>query len=80
VIVGRDTPDALEQYGREIGGTVFYDDDGRFWRQVGGGVPAWITWDARGRVLETLNGRPVGASERALVQLMAEELDLVGYL
>jgi len=80
VIVGRDSESALEEYAHEIGGTVFFDDDGRFWSQVGGGVPAWVTWDRDGRILETLHGRPVGGSTHALGQLMTEEMGLTGHL
>lgn len=80
VIVGRDQPDALEQYARQIGGTIFFDDDGKFWRQVGGGVPAWVAWDDQGRVLATLNGRPVGAPDHVLGEHLAEEMGLTDHL
>lgn len=77
VIIGRDEPDALARYAGLLGGAVYYDYDGEFWRQIGAhGVPAWITWDAEGRIRERLYGRPVGAPAHVLVDHMADELDL----
>jgi alkanesulfonate monooxygenase SsuD/methylene tetrahydromethanopterin reductase-like flavin-dependent oxidoreductase (luciferase family) len=81
VIVGRDDEDALAKYASRVGGAVYYDYDGDFWSQLGAdGVPAWVTWDAEGRVLEKIYGRPVGAPAHVLVNQMSEELDLEGLL
>lgn len=75
VIVGRDEREALERYARTLGGTVFFDDDGGFYRQLGAsGVPAWVSWDRRGRLGGTLYGRPVGAPTPALADHLGEAL------
>ena len=81
VIVGRDEPAALEQYARKLGGTVFFDDDGSFYRQLGAsGVPTWVSLDAQGNILERMAGRPHGASAELLVHYLGEQLGVGDYL
>ena len=81
VIVGQDEEEALEKYAQRLGGSVYYDYDGDFYRQLGaGGVPTWVTWDSKGRILETMSGRPLGAPTHVLVDHMGEELDLTDVL
>jgi hypothetical protein len=81
VILGRDDEDELAKYASRIGGAVYYDYDGDFYRQLGtSGVPAWVSWDSEGRILERMSGRPVGASAQDLVELMGKELDLADVL
>ncbi|MBW2312849.1 MAG: hypothetical protein JRH10_01560 [Deltaproteobacteria bacterium] len=81
VIVGRDEEDALDRYASRLGGSVYYDYDGEFYRQLGAsGVPAWVSWDSEGRILETMSGRPLGAPTHVLVDHMGEELDLTDVL
>jgi thiol-disulfide isomerase/thioredoxin len=77
VIVGRDEREVLERYAEQLGGPVFFDDDGAFLRQIGGGgVPAWISWDASGHVLEKFHGRPTGAAPPVLADHVSETLGL----
>ena len=77
VIVGRDEPAALDDYARELGGTIFFDDDGAFYRQLGGnGVPTWVSWDSDGRIGGRMYGRPAGGPTPLLVEYLGEELGL----
>jgi YD repeat-containing protein len=77
VIVGRDERAALERYAEQLGPPVFFDDDGAFLRQLGGGgVPTWVSWDASGRVLERFSGRPTGAPTPVLADHVSEILGL----
>lgn len=76
VIVGRDERATLESYAQHLGAPVFFDDDGRFYRQVGGGVPAWLSWDASGHILEKMHGRPTGAPTPALADHVSQQLGL----
>jgi len=81
VIVGRDEPDALEKYARKIGGPVYFDDDGDFFRQLGaGGVPIWVSWDAQGKILERMAGRPYGAEPDLLVHHLGQKLGVDDFL
>lgn len=81
VIVGRDEPPALERYARELGGPVSFDDDGGFFRQLGAsGVPIWVSWDADGRILERMAGRPYGASNEVLLDHLGERLGVADHL
>ena len=80
VVVGQDQPKKLEKYARKVGGEIYFDGDGSFYSQIGGGVPAWVTWDRSGRVHETLNGAPYGASEDVLMDVLARELALSEHL
>jgi len=81
VIVGRDDEDALIKYASRLGGSVYFDYDGDFFRQLGAdGVPAWVSYDSEGKVLEKVYGRPMGAPAHVLVDHMSEELDLTDVL
>lgn len=81
VIVGRDDEDALIKYASRLGGAVYFDYDGDFYHQLGAdGVPAWVSYDSEGKVLEKMYGRPMGAPAHVLVDHMSEELDLADVL
>jgi hypothetical protein len=81
VVLGQDEPGKLVKYASKVGGAVHYDDDGYFYDDIGAsGVPAWISLDAEGHVLEKVYGRPMGAEPYVLADRMLEELDLVGAL
>lgn len=55
VVVGQDSPQAVEAYAREFGPDVFLDVEGRV--RVSG-VPHFIVSDAAGRVLKSVAGAP----------------------
>ncbi|HKJ24945.1 MAG TPA: hypothetical protein VKB65_09005 [Myxococcota bacterium] len=81
VIIGRDDEESLVKYASKVGGAVYFDYDDKFYRQLhADGVPAWVTWDSEGRVLEKMYGRPVGAPAHVLVDQMSEELDFTDVL
>jgi hypothetical protein len=77
VIIGGDDQETLSKYASRIGGAVYFDYDGEFHDQIGvGDVPAWVTWNAAGRILDRMSGRPKGAPAHVLVDQMSEKLDL----
>ncbi len=77
IVVGADELFALEEYGREIGGQVFYDPDGQYRESVLiGNIPYLLLVDAEGMVIHEDSGLPAGNPDAATLASIARRFGL----
>ena len=82
VIIGRDKKDKIIDYGKSVGGEVYYDFADKFGSQHGiKSVPTWVLFDGQQRTLMKFSGSPSGASAETLADYMIEsKFDLSKFL
>ena len=73
VIIGRDRKDKIIDYGKSVGGEVYYDFADKFgYKHKIKSVPTWMLLDGEDRTLMQFSGSPSGASADTLADYMIE--------